>query len=342
MTWTVGQRTFRLGRRPGTLWPVVIAVLAALLVAGTVVALARAGHGGSADRASTSGANTARTAPGAAADAGSGAALASGGGESSAASGAGTAASGAAAPPAIPAPSIGAKIVRTANLRVRVKGSFDAAIERATTVATALGGFVESSSTSSLERGSSSAELALRVPADRFDEARGELTKLGKLQSLEMSGRDVGGQLVDLDARLRAARAEEDALTALLAKAGDIGQILQVRDRIAAVRTEIEQLDGEQAALRDQVSMSTIHVSFDEGGASAVEHTSKREKRDATSIGDSIGTALDAGEAVVGGTLIVFGALLPLLVLGLLGWLGWAIPFRRRRPPEAVTEHTFG
>jgi hypothetical protein len=155
-----------------------------------------------------------------------------------------------------------------------------------------------------------------------------------------MSSQDVGGQLVDLDARVRAARAEEGALSALLSKAGDIGQILQVRDRIAAVRTEIEQLDGQQAALRDQVALSTIHVSLDQAGTRVTKTTKPGDGRDATSIGDRTRTALHAAEAVIGGVLIVLGALSPLVALALLGWLAWWVVVRRRRP-SVVGEHMF-
>jgi hypothetical protein len=255
------------------------------------------------------------------------------GGAATSAGGSGPATSGelnAGTPVAVP--SMQPKIVRTADMRIRVRGSFTAAMDQATAVASLFGGYVTSSSTSSLERGSSSAVLTLRVPADRFDEARQRITKLGKLQSLEMSSQDVGGQLVDLDARLRAARAEEAALSALLGKAGDIGQILQVRDRIAAVRTEIEQLDGQQAALRDQVAMSTIHVSLDQSGTPVTKTTKHGDGRDATSIGDSARTALHAAEAVIGGMLIVLGVMSPLLALALLGWLVWWVVARRRRP----------
>ena len=230
---------------------------------------------------------------------------------------------------AVPAPA-GASIVRTATLRLRVPGSFAEAVERATDVAVAAGGLVATSSTSSFERGRGSGELTLRVPADRFDQVRRSLGALGTLESSQIGGQDVGGQLVDLDARLRSLRAEEGALDALLARAGDIGQVLQVRDRLTGVRTQIEQLAGQQAALRDQVALATITLAMHQSG-SAVATTQGDGSADPAVV-ESFRTAVGALLAVVGGMVIVVGALLPFAVLALLAW-----PFVRRYQRRQVS-----
>jgi hypothetical protein len=58
-------------------------------------------------------------------------------------------------------------------------------------------------------------------------------------------------------------------------------------------------------------------VSLHEAGAKVVH----REDDDASSgFGDSLGTAVDAMVAVVGGMVIVLGAALPFLLLALLAW----------------------
>lgn len=291
--------------------------LAAVVLAGMIVAFVRSGTGaGDSDSAATGGA------PSALADK-----AASDSSAESAAGGAGGADSSAAAP-AIPSLG-GPSIVRTATVRLRVRGSFAEAVERATDLAVGAGGFVATSATSSYERGRGSGELTLRVPAVRFDDVRRGLAKLGTLESSDIGGRDVGGQLVDLDARLRALRAEEDALGALLGRAGDIGQILQVRDRLTGVRTEIEQLDGQQSALRDQVALATITVSMHQaGGQAATTHP----EEDRPAIVESVRTAVDALVAVVGGMVIVLGALLPFAVLALLAW-----PLARRYQRRQTT-----
>lgn len=306
---------------------IALGALAALVVAGAVVAAVGAGQRHDTKGAASSGpAAASTTIPAAnAASRAVGAPERSADAKSSAAS-APTESSGTTA-----SPLVGPQVVRTADLQVKVKGSFDAAVDRATSLAGQLGGFVTSSSSSFLD-GRESGDLTLRIPAARFDEARRRLGELGTLESSQIGGNDVGGQLVDLDARLRTLHTEEDALDDLLGRSTDIGQILQVRDRLTGVRTEIEQLAGQQAALKDQVALATIHVVLHEPGSSSVPQPKPVHAWD---LGRSLRSSYHATLAVVGGMVIVLGALLPVLVLAALG-LPFAIRYRNRRRAATV------
>jgi hypothetical protein len=298
--------------------------LAVVVCAGVVVALVRAGTFDGDDASTASKASKAADSNATAFDRAPATTVAS---SADASSGAATAGGESAGSSSAPVAVTGPKVVRTADLQVRVKrGGFAAAVERATSIATGAGGFVTSSSSSTYAKGEASGEVTLRVPAARFDEVRRSLAKLGTLESAETGGQDVGGQLVDLGARLKTLRAEEGSLDVLLGQARDIGQILQIRDRLTGVRTEIEQLAGQQAALQDQVDLATIHVSLHEAGARA-EATPAKD--DGAGFGDSLGTAVDAMVAVAGGILIVLGALVPFLVLALLA-LPFVLRWRRR------------
>ena len=295
-----------------------LGALALLVVAGTIVALFRAGGGHVVHRTSSNASAASSTQPKALATEATGAGTADRAAPTAgAATAAGAPSEGSVVVPAPPPVGTTPRIVRTADLSIRVKGSFADAVDRATRVATTTGGYVTSSSTSSFEKGRASGDLTLRVPSDRFDDARRALAELGTVESLQTGGEEVSGQLVDLDARLRTLQAEEGALATLLGRSTDIGQILQVRDRLTGVRTEIEQLAGQQAALRDQVALSTIHVALHEAAAKPVVKPSQHQR---TGMAASISTAVDALLAVVGGIIIVLGAMLPFLVLGLLAW----------------------
>lgn len=211
----------------------------------------------------------------------------------------------------------GPSIVRTAQLSVRVRdGGLERALERATATAIAAGGFVVSSNTSSFQRGEAFGDLVVRVPAASFDDVRRQLRELGEVESVSQSGDDVSSQLIDLDARLRTLRAEESALQAILSQAKSVGDLLQVRDRLTGVRTEIEQLAAQQASLRDRVSYATIDLSLHEGEAGDTPVPVEDD-----GIVHSFRTAVDAAVAVVGGMVIVAGALVPFAVLALLAWV---------------------
>ena len=230
-----------------------------------------------------------------------------------------------------PVPGIEPQIVKHADLSIEVAdGSVSEAFDRAADVARHRGGFVVGSSTSIFDAGQASAQLTLRVPADQFDAARGDLAGVGELRSVQVNGQDVTAQLVDLDARLRALRAEEDALTALLGEAGAVGEVLAVREQLSSTRLEIEQLAAQQVALADRAAFSTLQVSLFEAGAAAI----RTDPEPATGLARSFEEAVDGAVAVIGGMVVVLGYVLPLVVLGVLAWgAGRVIRIGLRRRP---------
>jgi hypothetical protein len=218
------------------------------------------------------------------------------------------------------------KVVRTADLRVKVgKGGFGGAFDRVASIAAADGGFVVSSSTSSAD-GARSGDLTVRVPADRFDAARQSLGALGSVETQSIRGEDVSGQLVDYDARLKSLQAQEDALRVLVGQAKAVGEVLQVQSSLFNVRQQIEQLTAQRANLDQSASLATIHVSMFEPGAAATT----APPADDRSLAHSMAKAVDGMLAVVGGMIVVLGWVLPPLGVGLVVW--GASRLRRRRP----------
>ena len=231
------------------------------------------------------------------------------------------------------------RIVRTADLRVKVaKGGFVSAFDRVAALAAANGGFVSSSSTASSDGapadrarsdGARSGDLTVRVPSDRFDSVRQALAGLGKVESQSIRGEDVSGQLVDFDARLKSLQSQEDALRTLVGQAKAVGDVLSVQSSLFSVRQQIEQLKAQQANLDQAASLATIQVSLYEPGAPALA-----TPVDDRSLAHSFVRAGDAMVAVVGGMIVVMGWLIPLGALGLVVW--GASRLRRRRPAVQV------
>ncbi len=229
------------------------------------------------------------------------------------------------APPVVPAGE--PRVVKHAEMAIEVQGPIPQAFDRVADVARGQGGFVVSSSTSSFEEGPGRADLTLRVPADRFDATRAALSEVGEVRSVQVAGDDVTAQLVDLDARLRSLRAEEEALNGLLAQAGDVGEVLAVRQQVSATRLEIEQLAAQQASLEDLAAFSTLRVALTQPGAA-----SPGGPEPVTGLDRSLARALEGAVAVVGGMVVVAGYAGPFLVLGLLAWAGQKVARLRRRP----------
>jgi len=217
------------------------------------------------------------------------------------------------------------RVVRTADLRVKVaKGGFAPAFDRVAALAAANGGFVASSTTASNDD-ARSGDLTVRVPADRFDAVRQGLSGLGEVESQSLRGEDVSGQLVDYEARLRSLQVQEDALRVLVGQAKAVGEVLQVQSSLFTVRQQIEQLKAQKANLEQATTLATIQVSLFEPGAGLVVRPV-----DDRSLARSFEQAVDGMLAVVGGMIVVVGYLIPVAVLGLIGWAGSRV--LRRRP----------
>lgn len=216
------------------------------------------------------------------------------------------------------------RIVKNAQVRVKVaEGSYRRAFDRASAIATAAGGFVISSNTAT-EGERASGELVLRVSSDHFDTARRQLAALGEVEDEQLSGEDVSGQLVDLAARIRSLQVQEEALRSLLARANTVGEVLEVQTQLGQVRTQIEQLQAQQAALDESTKLSTIRLSLFEPGATAL-----RPEEPKGALAGSVERAIDASAAVLGGMVVVTGYALPFVVLAVLVWGGSRL---RRRP----------
>lgn len=202
-------------------------------------------------------------------------------------------------------------------------------------IATSHGGYVTSSTTatSGERRRPDSGQLTVRVPADRFEDARNALRQLGTVEQESLRGEDVSGQLVDHEARLRSLQAQEESLRSLLGRAGNVGEVLQVQTALFDVRQQIEQLEGQRAQLEQAAALATLQVSIYEPGAQPVYDPDPVPSHD---LASSLERARDGALAVVGGMIVVVGWLTPLAVLGLAVWGG----LRLRRRPAAPAPST--
>jgi hypothetical protein len=77
-----------------------------------------------------------------------------------------------------------------------------------------------------------------------------------------ISGRDVTEEYMDSEARLKTQRELESRLLKLLAeKTANLTSIVEVEQKLAGVRENIEKTEGRIRYLRDQASYSTLTVS---------------------------------------------------------------------------------
>jgi len=105
------------------------------------------------------------------------------------------------------------------------------------------------------------AQVTIRLPAERFEEAMAQLRDLGlEVNRESSSSEDVTDQYVDLESRLRHLEAKETQLIDFLAEAEDTEAALLVYEHLAETQAEIEQVKGRMAYLEKLSAMATISV----------------------------------------------------------------------------------
>ena len=133
------------------------------------------------------------------------------------------------------------------------------AVEKLAARANELGGFVENQSGNSA---SNNATVTLRVPAEKFYALVTELGTYGQVTQKNVSASDVTKTVFDIELRLETAEKSRQRLLDLLKSATKMEEILQIENEVRRLTQEIEGMKGELRFLKDQVSFSTLAVTF--------------------------------------------------------------------------------
>lgn len=105
--------------------------------------------------------------------------------------------------------------------------------------------------------------IVIRVPAARFDEAVKHVEEVGDMLHRHVAAQDVTEEFRDLEIRMKSARAVQQRLTELLAKAVKVEESIAIERELDRVSGEIERVEGRIKFLRDRAAFSTITVTFD-------------------------------------------------------------------------------
>lgn len=140
-------------------------------------------------------------------------------------------------------------------------GDIQGTLGRIRTLAEGYGGYVAGSSRSTYGT-QSRAEIAIRVPKDRFHAAVQEIEGYGKVLDEGTSSEDITQQYIDLKARLNNLLKQEERLREILDVAKTVDEILKVENELARIRGEIDSLQGRINYLEGVSEMSLISVAL--------------------------------------------------------------------------------
>lgn len=104
-------------------------------------------------------------------------------------------------------------------------------------------------------------QITVRVPRARFQQALAGVDKVGDVLHRDVSAVDVTEEHVDLEVRIKNAKATQARLKELLAKA-NVKEAIEIEKELHRVTGELEALEGKLKVLRDRVAYSTITVAF--------------------------------------------------------------------------------
>jgi cell division protein FtsL len=156
---------------------------------------------------------------------------------------------------------IGATSIVAGWLNLVVKDVLDTA-RKIAKFAEENGGWVVSSSISEHEK-VPSGSITVRVPAEKFDEARDYFRSLAvRVTSERTQSQDITEEYVDLQSRLRNLEAAESQLLELMKRTGKISEILDVYRELTNIRQQIEQIKGRMQYLEQSVKMSSITINL--------------------------------------------------------------------------------
>jgi hypothetical protein len=166
-------------------------------------------------------------------------------------------------PPPPPAPQelTQKKIIHTADIRFKVEDLKKAESAIKSRVK-AMGGYI-SNENQNRQSGNLENSWTVRIPAEKFDAFLGDVEKESiYVDSKNVAAEDVTAEYVDNELRIKSKQKVFERYLELLKQAKNVQEIMAVEEQIRVIREEIEAKEGRQKYLNDQVSFSTITVSF--------------------------------------------------------------------------------
>jgi Domain of unknown function (DUF4349) len=227
------------------------------------------------------------------------------------------------------------KIVYTGSLQL-VVADLPQALAKGRTAVEAIGGYIGASEESNTgDR--SVATITYRIPSDRWQEVIAGLRGLATDVVYEQTqATEVGGQIVDLEARLRNLRASEAALVEIAKGTGKVSDLLEVEAQLTEVRGQIEQLDAQRSQLQDQVAYGTLVTTFGTE-IKAVQETAKGWDP-ASDVDSALATLISVGQAIASAAIWFAIVWLPLLLALLVLVLVVRFLYRRFGPKPKPRE----
>lgn len=119
-------------------------------------------------------------------------------------------------------------------------------------------------------------QLTVRVPSANFDQMVNSLSPgIKKLEDKSINVVDVTEEFIDVEARITTKKELEKRYQELLKQAKTVQDVLNIEKESTTLRSDIEALEGRLKYLKDQVSFSTLRLTYFERKASPYSSANK-------------------------------------------------------------------
>lgn len=177
------------------------------------------------------------------------------------------------------------------------------------------GGFISNTKSSVNASGSKSGTITAKVPSDKFDLLVKNISMIGKVMNENIHSNDVTEEYIDLETRIKTQKELEQRLLKLLdEKAVKLSDVIEIEEKLASVRLQIEGIEGKLKLLKSQSDLSTLTINVYEpsmistssGGGFFYE------------LGQAVRKGLSGFTGVLAVSISIFIAIIPILIFAYL------------------------
>lgn len=108
------------------------------------------------------------------------------------------------------------------------------------------------------------ATLTIRIPAEKLVDFTTHVSSVSNVTSTSESAEDITLNYVATESHQKALQAEETRLLALIDKAANLNELLQLEKRLTEIRTELERVTSQLKIYDNLVDYATVELSIDE------------------------------------------------------------------------------
>lgn len=179
-----------------------------------------------------------------------------------------------------------------------------------------------------------SAQITLKIPADKLSGLRDSLAAWGKVLDQHMLANDITNQYYDAQTRLQTLEAEEKRYLEILNQSKTVDDVLKVENALGNIRQQIEQLKGQLKLWSNQVDYSTVNVSL-----VTLQSLNVSVKNPWQPISwyqtwqasqDAVLKTISRSWNLLNYLVVGLGYALPYLLIGVMGWGGYRM-WRKRK-----------